>query len=103
MFKGKVVAVVAVALALGGCAGTFPLGNVKPQVGRTADQQQLDTLTCKDQAQQAANTNGRVAASFVAGLTIVGAPIAIAADHAKQRDVFSQCMAAKGYTVTPPA
>jgi hypothetical protein len=32
-----------------GC-GSFNLGNVRPQAGKTAEQQQLDTLTCKDQA-----------------------------------------------------
>src|SRR5207253_788655 len=34
--------------------GTFPLGNVKPQAGKSADQEKLDILVCKDQAPQPA-------------------------------------------------
>ena len=34
-------------------------------------------LVCKDNAKNEANTAARVAGSFVAGLTIIGAPIAI--------------------------
>ena len=45
------------ALACGMTAcGTFNLGNVRPQAGKTAEQQQLDTLTCKDQASLAVNS-----------------------------------------------
>jgi len=32
--------------------GSYTLGNVRPQLGKTAEQQQLDNLTCKDQASQ---------------------------------------------------
>jgi hypothetical protein len=80
--------------------GTFNLGNVRPQVGKTSEQQQLDTLTCKDQANIAANSAGRQTGDFLLGLTIVGAPVAYEMDKAKQRQVFADCMQARGYVVT---
>jgi hypothetical protein len=80
--------------------GTFNLGNVRPQTGKTAEQQQLDTLTCKDQANLAANSAGRQTGDFLLGLTIVGVPVAYEMDKAKQRQVFADCMQARGYVVT---
>lgn len=82
--------------------GTFSLGNVRSQPGKTAEQQQLDTLTCKDQASLAVNSAGRQTGDFLLGLTIVGAPVAYEMDKAKQRQVFADCMAARGYSVTLP-
>jgi hypothetical protein len=82
--------------------GTFNLGSVRPQVGKTSEQQQLDTLTCKDQANLAANSAGRQTGDFLLGLTIVGAPVAYEMDKAKQRQVFADCMQARGYVVTLP-
>ena len=89
------------ALALAGC-GTFPLGTSYPQQGQTQAQTDLSILACKDRAQTEANTDARVAGSFVAGLTIVGAPIAIAEERRKQREVFAQCMTERGYIVATP-
>src|ERR1700722_19764472 len=65
--------------------GTFNLGNVRPQAGKTAEQQQLDTLTCKDQANLAVNSAGRQTGDFLLGLTIVGTPVAIEREKAKER------------------
>jgi hypothetical protein len=81
--------------------GTFKLGIVHPQAGKTADQQQLDTLTCKDQAELAVNTAGHQTGDFLMGLTIVGAPVAYELDKKKERQVFADCMKARGYVVTP--
>jgi hypothetical protein len=83
---------------LAGC--TFNLGNVRPQAGRTADQQQLDTLTCKDQAHLTTESTGHQTAYFLLGATIVGAPAALVIDRKVQRKAFADCMTAKGYTVT---
>lgn len=85
---------------LSGC-GTFNLGNVRAQSGKTAEQQQLDTLTCKDQANLAANSAGRQTGDFLLGLTIVGTPVAIEREKAKEREVFAECMTKLGYVVTP--
>jgi hypothetical protein len=82
--------------------GTFNLGNVRPQAGKTAEQQQLDTLTCKDQANLAVNSAARQTGDFLLGMTIVGAPVAYEMDKSKQRQVFADCMQARGYVVTPP-
>jgi hypothetical protein len=82
--------------------GTFNLGNVRPQAGKTAEQQQLDMLTCKDQANLAVNSAGRQTGDFLLGMTIVGAPVAYEMDKAKQRQVFADCMQARGYVVTSP-
>jgi hypothetical protein len=82
--------------------GTFKLGIVHPQAGKTADQQQLDTLTCKDQAELAVNSAGHQTGDFLMGLTIVGAPVAYEMDKKKERQVFAECMKGRGYVVTPP-
>lgn len=95
----KTISVISV-ICLTGC-GSFNLGLVHPQAGKTAEQQQLDMLTCKDRAAVEANTEGRQIGSFLAGLTVIGAPIAYEAEKAKQREVFTDCMQARGYTVTP--
>ncbi len=81
--------------------GTFNLGIVRPQAGKTSEQQQLDTLTCKDQANLAANTTGRQTGDFLLGMTIIGAPVAFEREKAKERAVFADCMQARGYVVTP--
>jgi hypothetical protein len=83
--------------------GTFPLGDVQPQTGKTADQQQSDTLYCKDQAHLAASTAGQQTEAFLLGLTIIGTPIAYEHDKATQRETFAKCMAAKGYVVRAPS
>jgi len=88
-------------VALAGC-GSFPLGTSYPQQGQTQAQTDQNILVCKDRAKDEANTDARVAGSFVAGLTIIGAPIAIAEERRKQREVFAQCMTERGYKVTPP-
>jgi hypothetical protein len=82
--------------------GTYNLGNVRPQVTKTADQQQLDILTCKDQASLAVNSAGHQTADFFLGLTIVGAPVAYENDKTKARQVYADCMQARGYVVTLP-
>jgi hypothetical protein len=82
--------------------GTYNLGNVRPQANKTADQQQLDMLTCKDQASLAVNSAGHQTADFFLGLTVVGAPVAYANDKARARAVFADCMQARGYVVTSP-
>ena len=89
------------ATALAGC--TYSLGNVKPQATRTADQQQLDELTCKDQARLADSDAAHAVGGFLLGLTIVGTPEAFAWDRRTQRAVYAQCMQAKGYTYIPPS
>ena len=82
--------------------GTFPLsGGTYPPAGKTKDQQQLDLLTCQDQAKLAANTTARQTGAFLLGLTIIGAPVAFELEKAKQREVFADCMTARGYTVMP--
>jgi hypothetical protein len=95
-------AVSLVSLALAAC-GTFTLGTAQPQAGKTADQQQSDTLYCKDQAHLAASTAGQQTEAFLLGLTIIGTPIAYEHDKATQREAFAKCMQAKGYVVQPPS
>ena len=89
-------------ILLAGC-GSFQLGYVQGRTDKTVAERDTDMLVCKDRAKNEANTDARVAGSFLAGLTIVGAPVAIAAEREKQREVFKQCMGERGWTVTPPA
>jgi len=95
------IATIASVVLLAGCATNFDLGKVHAQPGRNADQQQLDILTCKDQATLAAQGNGQQAKEFLLGLTVVGYPAAIKSDRDKQRFVFGKCMESRGYSVTP--
>jgi hypothetical protein len=90
------------AVVLAGC-GTFQLaGSVIPRGDKTQDQMNLDNLMCKDRAKIEANTAARAVGSFVAGATLVGIPVAMEAEKAKQREVYKTCMEARGYVVVPP-
>ena len=97
--KKSVISIAVVTGLLTGC-GTFNLGYVQPQAGRTSEQQQLDTLTCKDTARLAAESGDRQVGNFLLGMTIVGAPIAYELDKSKKREVFKECMQGKGYSIT---
>ncbi len=96
----KIVLLVVATFSLSSC-GNFKLGNVQPQSGKSADQQQLDTLSCKDQARLAANATGKQVGDFLLGMTIIGTPFAYENDKKLQRDTFIDCMSARGYQVTP--
>lgn len=88
-------------MGLAGC-GSFQLASgVMPVRPKTQEQMQLDTLACKDRAKLEANTAERQAGNFIAGMTLVGVPIAIEAEKAKQREVFKTCMEERGYHVNP--
>jgi hypothetical protein len=93
--------IIALSILLAGC-GSFQLGTSYPAQGQTRAQLEQDILVCKDRASTEANTTGRQVGAFLAGLTIVGAPVAIADDRRKQREVFSACMTERGYRVEPP-
>jgi hypothetical protein len=99
--NSKILLPLLMTCSLAAC-GTYNLGNVRPQPSKTADQQQLDMLTCKDQASLAVNSAGHQTADFFLGLTVVGAPVAYANDKARARAVFGDCMQARGYVVTLP-
>lgn len=81
--------------------GTFVLGTAVPQTSKTANQQQLDNLDCKDKARLAASTTDRQVGAFLLGMTIIGAPVAFEIEKSKQREVFKSCMEGKGYKVIP--
>lgn len=93
---------VAATLTLSGC-GTFSLGTALPQTPKTANEQQLDSLECKDKARLAASTANRQVGAFLLGMTIIGAPAAFELDKSKQREVYKECMEGRGYKVVPPA
>jgi len=82
--------------------GTFPLGSVLPQAGKSKDQQQLDTLTCKDKATLSSQAASKQIGDFLLGMTIIGVPVAYEMDKSNQRDIFKTCMEEKGYRVLPP-
>ena len=97
----RLLPVLVLPLVVAAC-GTFPLsGNTYGPPGKTQDQHQMDILVCKDQAKLAANTTGRQTGAFLLGMTIIGAPVAFELEKAKQREVFAECMTARGYTVMP--
>lgn len=96
------LAITLLCLGLVGC-GSFPLGTSYPQKGQTQPETDAAILFCKDRAKDEASTPGRVTGSFVAGATIVGAPVAIAEDRRKQREVFAACMRERDFYVVPPA
>lgn len=81
--------------------GSYTLGYVQPQPGTTAQQQQLDTLSCKDEAKLAASSAGQTAAQFMLGLTIIGYPAGVEMERSTQRQTFTDCMTQRGYAVRP--
>ena len=85
------------ALLCSGCA--FHLGQVQSQPGKTADQQTLDTLTCKDTARIAYYSSPAAAASFGLGMTIVGVPASIELEKSVKRQAFGKCMNERGYAI----
>ena len=98
----RLLPILVLPLVVAAC-GTFPLsGNTYGPPGKTQDQHQMDILVCKDQAKLAANTTARQTGAFLLGLTIIGTPVAFELEKAKQREVFAQCMTARGYRVDPP-
>jgi hypothetical protein len=74
-------------------------------VGSKSDDQQLrDVLVCKNRVEtEMAKCDFRclMGAAFI-GLTVVGLPFSIAADRAKERKIFAECMTEFGYAVLPP-
>jgi hypothetical protein len=97
----KTTIVVLLSLALAGC-GTYKLaGRIDPPQGRNRDQQQMDSLVCKDQAQLAVNSAARQTGDFLLGMTIIGAIPAYEMDKAEARKVFTSCMQERGYAVYP--
>jgi hypothetical protein len=83
-------------LLLAACGGTFPLFSaVEAPHGTNANQQKNDIAFCKDQAIGQANNNGERTEAFLFGSA------ARKRDEALQRNIFSECMVAKGYTVIP--
>jgi hypothetical protein len=96
--------VVVPVLALVGCApfklagsgGTIP-------AGKTKDQVQLDVLTCKDEAHTESQTPDKQARGFLLGLALsfVGVAIDYEQQKADARRAYSECMMARGYTLTP--
>ena len=97
----RLLPILVLPLVVAAC-GTFPLsGGTSPPAGKSADQHQLDMLVCQDQAKLAANTAARQTGAFLLGLTIIGTPVAFELEKAKSREVFAECMTARGYTVMP--
>ncbi|MFZ6747075.1 hypothetical protein ACO0LC_27925 [Undibacterium sp. JH2W] len=83
---------------ISGCAYDLA-GEIRGPASNTKEQNELAILSCKEQSRVAVSTAERQVGAFVAGLTIVGAPIAIEAEKSKAREVFAACMKQKGYSV----
>ena len=74
---------------------------LKPQEGKSSQQQQLDTLECQNLARLAASSAGMQVGAFFLGATIIGLPLVYVLDKSTQRDEFANCMQAHGYAVLP--
>jgi hypothetical protein len=83
-------------LFLVACGGTFPLfGAVEAPHGTSASQQKSDIAVCKNQAVDQASNNGEQAEAFLFGST------ARKKEETLERNVFSECMTTRGYTIIP--
>lgn len=90
-------------LLCAGC-GTFHLDNGRtPPPGRTADQQTLDVLVCKDEARIWSERAEAQARGFATGFFLPVIGIAVDASNIKndQRAMYKTCMGGKGYTIRP--
>lgn len=86
-------------LFLAGC-GTFQLAqSVTAPSGKSRADMRVDLLDCKDRARTYAGTGDKQARAFMLGLTVVGTPLAYAADRSDQREEFRVCMESAGYVV----
>jgi hypothetical protein len=93
------IRILPICFALAGC-GTFQLASSvsAPSNKNTADMR-LDILDCKDRARTYANGPEKQARAFALGFTIIGAPVAFAAERSDQRSAFRDCMQGRGYSV----
>jgi hypothetical protein len=83
-------------LLLVACGGNFPLfGAVEAPQGTSMNQQKNDIALCKNQAVDQASNNGEQAEAFLFGSS------ARKKEETLERNVFSECMTTKGYTVIP--
>jgi uncharacterized lipoprotein YajG len=87
-----------VTVLLAGC-GSYPLGTSYPQQGQAQAQIEQDILVCKDRAAVADGSSERLAQAAIAGVLPGGLPVAIIESRRYQREVFTQCMTARGYRV----
>lgn len=97
----KVIPLIIFIALLTGC-GTFSLGTAIPQKPKSVNEQQLDTLDCKDRARLAASAADVQVGAFLLGMTIIGAPAGFELEKSKQREAYKSCMEEKGYRVIPP-
>jgi uncharacterized lipoprotein YajG len=86
------------AILLAGC-GSYPLGTSYPQNGQAPAQIEQDILVCKDRAAIADGSSERMAQAAIAGVLPGGLPVTIMESRRYQREVFTQCMTARGYRV----
>jgi uncharacterized lipoprotein YajG len=93
----KTLSILAVVL-LAGC-GSYPLGTSHPQQGQAQAQVDQDILVCKDRAAIADGSSERMAQAAIAGVLPGGLPVTIMESRRYQREVFTQCMTARGYRV----
>ena len=97
----KAVVAALLCISLAACV-TYPLSSsLRPTVPKTVDQQGLDVQECEDKAILATKSAADQVTYLLLGLTIIGVPIAWSIEKAKQRQVFADCMTARGYAVTP--
>ena len=90
---------IAICLLVSGC-GPFPLASgISPPPAKTLTEARLDVLDCKDRARAYADSGEKQVRAFMLGLTIIGTPVAYAADRADQRAMFRTCMEGRGYVV----
>ena len=83
-------------LLLVACGGTFPLfGAVEAPHDASANQQKNDIANCTNQAADQASNNGEQVEAFLFGSS------ARKKEESLERNVFSECMTNKGYTVIP--
>lgn len=83
--------------------GTFALsGKINLPASKSSKQQQTDILACKAQAKNAADNDSQSAVPTFLNLTMIGALVTNEEGKLKQRKLFTQCMEALGYSVTPP-
>lgn len=87
--------------ALAGC-GTVPLGYVYSEQNQLPEQRKADIDACSAQARADLDTPERVNSARVKGATLVGLPGAIVDERTAYRELFRECITARGYRWEPP-
>ena len=83
---------------MAGCAGQQFRYEAKAPT--SDDKQRLDLLDCRQLTKEKMETPANFATGFIMGFTIIGLPFDMERTAQMEKQIFSDCMAMRGYAIT---